>query len=760
MSEQPRTYWLTEQNPDDLGPFIRQRFTDYMEEMERSGRLGFWRLALRRYYGEDHSGGASSSRVTHSGEQGELSEVVANHYRSIITTLLSLTTASRPAFKGTASDDSAEAMTQVELCEQIWTDALESGGLEQEYVDAVRRMLVLQEAGVAVLWDPNAGTIVGAEEQPDIGQDGQPRTESVPAPCGTCGGSGAVVADELGAEMPCDACGGTGQDPVMTVEQPRTKAVDIHAGDLEVMALSPYDVARDTGARSLRDPKWVIVRRRMSRWDLAALYPEHEETILGAPSVDAEDLDHGLWRGMGSETVSRQYTDQVYVLELYADRAPSVPQGRYARVVEDTVLEHGDLQYDRLPVVLAAPERLIDRGMGAAPTADLLGPQQAYDATLANIISTSDAFGRPNIIQAEGQDLDVEEVAGGLNLITYTPVEGQREPHSMQMPEPSDSDLKLLDLLKALMQVLSGANDVVRGDPQESLKSGAALALVQAMAVQHNSPIQKAAAYVLREVAGRVIETYRVFATTERVIEVTGTNEIRTAKRFTGADLTKVHSVHVELANPLLRTIAGKMQIADKFVSGEIQWPEGPLTREQYLAFLDSGRLQHLFRADRSEAIAIREESEAMQRGEPVQVLVTDDHAAHIREHKALLDGRGRLMLPEPAVAAVIDHINEHIAQWQGLSMSNPALLLATGQQPAPMPMGLGAPMPGGPPPGGGGGGGEAEVPDAAAPPPTGPAALPGTGDEVGEAPGAPNARMPMNPATGERVQLPDAAMG
>lgn len=734
MTEQ--TYWIAEQSPDVLGEKIRERFTDYMEEMDRCGRLAFWRLALARYYGGSHDGDGSSSMVTHSGEQGELTELAANHYRSILTSLLSITTATRPAFKGTAADDSAEAMTQVELSEQIWTDALEHG-LEEEYVDAVRRMLVLQEAGVAVLWDPSSGDVVGAEERAVFGPNGEPRTEQVES---------AYVDPE------------TGEERTEMVEQAATEMAAIHAGELEVLALSPYDVARDTGARSLRDPRWVIVRRRMSRWDLAAIYPDHAETILGAPSVDAEDIDHGLWRGHTSASVARKYTDQVYALELYAAKSPAIPGGRYARVVEDTVLEHGDLQYDRLPVVLAAPERVIDRAMGASATADILGPQQAYDATLANVLSTSDAFGRPNIIQADGQDIGVDDLAGGLRLIDYKPIDGVREPHAMQMPEVSDGDMKLLELLKALMQVLSGVNDVVRGDPQESLKSGAALALVQAMAVQHNSPVQKAAAYVLREVASRVIETYRVFATTERVIEVTGTSETRTAKQFTGADLSKVRSVHVELANPMLRTIAGKMEIADKFVSGEIQWPEGPLTREQYIAFIETGRLQQLFRADRSEVIAIREECEALTRGEQVSVLITDDHVSHVREHKALLDGRARMQLDASTIEAITAHIGEHEALWMQITATRPAMLALTGQQPAPMPMGPPDMPPGGPPPSGGGGDAP-PLPDAAQPPSTGPAAMPGA-DAARVDGGGDGPRLPMNPATGQRVTLPDAAMG
>lgn len=697
-------YWLT-LGPELLGQAVYERFAAYLDELERRGSLDVMRTALRRYYGGDHGGGLDSRRVGHGGEQGETTEIVVNHYGSIITSLLSLSTASRPAFVATARDDSAESMASTELAEQIWEHELERG-VEQECVDAARRMLIFQEVGVGVFWDPTSGDIVAAED----------------------------VVDEQG--MP------TGE------QRP------IHAGELIVEALSPYDLARDLGARSIRDCKWLIVRRRINRWDLAAQYPEYEQEILSAPSTDRDDHDRGIRKGgTGGE---RLHSDHVYVLELYAERTRACPGGRYARVIGTCCVEAGELMYVRQPVALQSPERTIDQATGSARTVDLLAPQQAYDQVISSLLSNNVAFGLQNILTAEGQDLEVTDLAGGLQKVEYKYVDGAPPPGAMEMPRLADADMKFAEMLQQVIQVLSGINSVVRGDPEASLKSGAALALVQAMAVQHNSGFQRAYAELLRDVATRVIEAYRSFATTERVIEVTGTDEVRTAREFTGQELSDVLSVRVELANPLLRTIAGKKELADFLISQ--QWPDAPLTREQYLAFLTTGRLQPLWRAERSEAIAIREECEALVRGESAMVLFTDHHAAHIREHKALLDGRARRELSPQAIEAIAAHINEHLAQWTDQSISNPAVLMATGQQPAPMPM-----MPGAPP---GGPGGPAPANDNGAPPAAndngGPPAMPP--DVAPPMPGAPGEpagpgmpQMPMVPGTGERAQVPGA---
>ena len=47
--------------------------------------------------------------------------------------------------------------------------------------------------------------------------------------------------------------------------------------------------------------------------------------------------------------------------------------------------------------------------------------------------------------------------------------------------------MEAIDKLQTLMETLSGINSVVRGDPLPQLKSGAALALVQSLAVAFNT---------------------------------------------------------------------------------------------------------------------------------------------------------------------------------------------------------------------------------------------------------------------------------
>ena len=180
------------------------------------------------------------------------------------------------------------------------------------------------------------------------------------------------------------------------------------------------------------------------------------------------------------------------------------------------------------------------------------------------------------------------------------------------------------------------------------------------------------------------------------------------------------------------------MQLAQDLISnGMITSPR------QYLTVVETGNLDALTGPDEDINLLILEENELLSEGKPVQAVVTENHADHIKSHMSVIASPQAKEDPN-LVGSVLAHIQEHLDQWQDASINNPAILLATGQQPLPqMPMPGMTPPPGGPggPPQGPGG----------APPPSGP---PGSPLEA-EQPKEP--RMPTNPATGEQAQVPGA---
>src|SRR5690606_32152609 len=120
-----------------------------------------------------------------------------------------------------------------------------------------------------------------------------------------------------------------------------------------------------------------------------------------------------------------------------------------------------------------------------------------------------------------------------------------------------------MGMLEKLGETLSGVNSVARGNPEASLKSGAALALVQSQAIQFSMGLQQSFAQLVEDAGTGTIEILQDFASVPRVAFIAGKSNRPLMKNFKGSDLDAIKRVTVDMGNPLTRTTAGKVNLAD-----------------------------------------------------------------------------------------------------------------------------------------------------------------------------------------------------
>jgi hypothetical protein len=377
-----------------------------------------------------------------------------------------------------------------------------------------------------------------------------------------------------------------------------------------------------------------------------------------------------------------------------------VPEGREISLIGDTVLMDGPLPYDELPIYSLCPAEEWESGTGYSDAWDLMALSQAYDACISSMATTQDAWGIPNLLVTEGQDIQVDDVTSGPRIVKYKLDGNAPPPSAMQMPSIPESSARFADILRSELEMISGVNSVARGNPSDSLKSGTALALVQAQALQYASGYQRAYTTLLRKCANGLIKLLQRYAQAERVIEIAGRDKARMVKEFSSKDLKHVRGVRAELGNPLMRTVAGRREVATELLANF--GPGSPsgyqITPEQYLAFQSTGRLEPMYEHQRSEVQLIRAENDRLSSGQPVKALGTDHHMLHIREHACVLHNP-EVRYNDGLAGPVTQHIMEHMNLLMSIP---PPLLEATGQQAPqmmPPPPDAGA----GPPPEGGG---------------------------------------------------------
>lgn len=447
-----------------------------------------------------------------------------------------------------------------------------------------------------------------------------------------------------------------------------------YEGELEFTNLSPLDVIVD-GTKESWNHEWILVRSFQNKFNLMAKYPEHAEQIRGLESK-MPLTTNSLGR------FSNDDTDDVPVYEFFHKRTEAMPDGRYMLFLDkEIVLMDTKMPYRVIPIFRIVPSEILGTTYGYSPMFDIFPIQEAINALYSTIMTNQNAFGVQNIYVPRGADLAVNQLEGAMNII-----EGNAQPVPLNMTQTPPEVFEFLKQLVQDAETISGVNSVARGNPEASLKSGAALALVQSTALQFISGLQQSYVKLIEEVGTSLIQILKDYATTPKVVALVGKTNKPLLKEFTGEDINAINRVVVDMGNPLSRTIAGRVQMAEQMLQMNLI-----KTPQQYFQVVNTGKLETAFEGETSELLLIRQENEKLSQGEAVIISPLDQHRTHIVEHKSVLadpDLRNDAVL----VKNVLDHIEGHL---NALRNTDPDLLLLVGEQPLP-PAGVNMAMPGG----------------------------------------------------------------
>jgi hypothetical protein len=690
-----------------LPEIVRVKSQAFWQEVERVGLLDLWRRSERTYYGLDESGlWKESAAVTFGGNDDELVLPRVNHYRSILQGVLAMVVQERPAFQAKSVNDQTRSLMEAPIATGLIEAYWRKTGLERLTQDDVEHAIVYGEGYQHLRWNIHAGRVVG---QGEMGER-------------------------------------------------------VHEGDVDPISVAPWCVVHDLAAKK-DSLEWAIVAHHENAWEVAARYPSLGQAILNQRGRGETYWPDNVWRSINE--VPDQGEDRVTVWCLYHLPTDAVPDGRYAIVCGDVVLYDGKaIMQDEIPVLPLVPARQMGRGWGHSALWDLLPLQELYDAAQSNIATMHDAFGTYNILVPKGTGISEEDLGSGRRFVPFQPIPGAPDmgrPQPLQLMDISNDVYEYPDKIKGEMQTISGLNSVARGEPDSNLKSGAALALVQSLAVQFNSALQGARVRHLERVAHCLLKLLKANMVGQRIAEVSGAGTGMYLRAVEKGDIESVERVIIDISSPLMSQPAGRLDVANTLLDRQLI-----KTPEQYLQVLNSGRLDPMTRATIAALDHIAQENDTLREGRPLGppappappsppgqpppdmgpglgVEDTDDHATHVREHAALLDAATRA---DPKKLQIIrEHIAEHYRRWSMMPPDMGALLGQSVPPPAPIPMGppAGAP-PGGPPPSDGApAGGPPPPPDEPAPE----RASPLGGEPTGDMP-----FMPKNPLTGERAQV------
>lgn len=653
---------------------LQHRMDVFSNNLEANGFLDKLRMSWSAYHGAYYTDASSGHQVSFSGTQGEIVNLPVNHFRNIAEHMLTMTCATRPTMQARATNTDYKSLTQTYLANGLLDYYMREKRMESYIKRAVEYAIVLGAGYIKMAWNATSGEMYDFNEE----------TNS-----------------------------------------------PIYEGDVEFVNLSPFDVVMDNTKETHAETNWYVCRTWKNRYDVAAKYPELQDEIMSVPTK-IEALRYRF------NMITTDETDDIAVYEFFHKRTESLPDGRYMMFVSETaVLSDGPLPYRNLPVYRISAADILGTPYGYTDMFDLLPLQESVNALYSTIMTNQTAFGVQNILVPRGSDISVSELVGGLNIIEAN-IQNGAKPEALNLTATPAEVFKFAEMLESAMETISGVNSVARGNPEASLKSGNALALVQSMALQFISGLQQSYVQLIEDVGTGLINMLRDFAAVPRVAAIVGKSNRTFMKEFKGDDLSNVNRVIVDVGNALANTTAGRVQMAEQLLQmGAIKTPQ------DYFTVMNTGNLNTMMEGVQSQDLLIDSENESMLNGEQPPVLMFDDHKLHVLKHLNILNDAELRKNPE-LTQTVLQHIQTHVTQAQ---QGNPATLNWLGIQPLPPPNPPGTPA--GPPPGPQG-----------PPPPSGPPhGHPGAPHGHPGAPHAPGPGPQQSVAPGVQGPMPNAPL-
>jgi len=618
MADRNDVYFAA-RKPEDTAKIVLGKANRWFNDLDSNGYLDKLRQMWAAYHGAYYSDVNDGHKITFSGEQGEFTNLPINHLRNICRHTLIMITATRPTLEARAVNTDYRSQAQTILANGLLDYYMREKRLESYVKRAVEYAIVLGAGYVKMEWNSTGGQLYDTVDEEVDPETGELVQEGFP----------------------------------------------IYEGDVEFSNLSPFDVVVDD-TKEDQNHDWVLTRSFKNRFDLIAKYPELEKQIL---KMDTKD-EHERYR---FSSVSRTETDDIPIYEFYHRSSESMPNGRYILFLDsDVILMDTAMPYDYLPVYRISPSDILGSPYGYTEIFDLLPIQDAINSLYSTILSNQNAFGVQNILMPRGTDINPSTLIGGLNLIEYNAQAGGK-PEPLNLTQTPKEIFEFIKILEGNMETISGISSVTRGNPEASLKSGTALALVQSMSLQYISGLQQSYVQLLEDIGTGLISMLQKFASVPRIAMIAGKKNRTLMKEFVGDDLNKISRVIVDLGNPLSRSTAGRVQMAEQLLQmGAITTPE------QYFNVINTGELDFMTENIQSEMLLIKAENEKLIEGEDVQAVFTEQHSLHIKEHKYILSDPDLKKDPD-LVMRVAAHIQHHIDL---LRTTDPDILVMMGEQP------------------------------------------------------------------------------
>lgn len=445
-----------------------------------------------------------------------------------------------------------------------------------------------------------------------------------------------------------------------------------YQGDLDYGLITPYEVFPESiFKQGIENQRSIILEQVKSAEDIYDLYGIEVE---GSDIETFELTPVASGGGLGYEntviSIGHRTAENAEKVITYFER-PSKhrPNGLMIIVIGDEhIAYYGNLPYRKIPLIQTVCHEVAGQFFGKSTIQDLIPLQRTYNGCINSIHEYIKRLSLGNLLTEEGSiDIDEYEQHGlepGAFLVYKS---GTNPPVPVQNGELPTEIMQERYNLKSDMEYVAGVSQLmVTGNAPQTNMSGTAISNLMEI---DNTRLSLTGDHIrnsIRKLAMQWLEIYKRYATTQRIVNYVGTNNIGKALSWSAADINS-YDVEYTTENELqMSEEMQKQRFFEAYNLGLFTDNDGRIPERVKLTaleFMKIGNYSDIMNLNSLQIQAAQRENVFFENGVIPKVSEFDEHEIHIEEHlRYILQMNFQILKhkkPEYA-AALENHLREH----------------------------------------------------------------------------------------------------
>ena len=445
-----------------------------------------------------------------------------------------------------------------------------------------------------------------------------------------------------------------------------------YQGDIDYGLITPYEVFPESiFKQGIENQRSIILEQVKSVEDIYDLYGIDVEGSA-IETFELTPVTSGGGLGYENTVISlghRTAENAEKVITYFERPSKYRPNGLMVIIVgNEHLVYYGDMPYSKIPLIQTVCHEVPGQFFGKSVIEDLIPYQRTYNGCINSIHEYIKRLSLGNLLTEEGS-IDIEEYEQhGLEpgaFLVYK--NGTNPPVPVQNGSLPAEIMTERYNLKSDMEYVAGVSQLmVNGNAPQTNMSGTAISNLMEI---DNTRLSLTGDHIrnsIRKLAILWLEIYKIYATTRRIVNYVGTNNIGKALIWSSDDINSYDVEYVTENELLMSEEVQKQRFFDAYNMGLFTDNNGRIPERvklMALEYMKIGNYSDIMNLNSLQIQAAQRENVFFESGVIPKISDYDEHEIHIEEHlRYILQMDFQILKhkkPEYA-AALENHLKEH----------------------------------------------------------------------------------------------------